>query len=163
MASNAWTPLANITLSSSQADVTFSSISGNYKDLVLIISASPLTNAVTGFMRVNGDTGANYSMVGMRGNGSTTASYTSSGSNMYFDYAGDTNVSTTTVSIINFLDYSATDKHKTNLVRQSNTSDAVEAMAQRWASTSAITSITVYWANGNIASGSTFALYGVSA
>jgi hypothetical protein len=163
MPSTAWTPLANLTLTSAQATVTFSDINQSYKDLVLIISAIPVSNAVTGYMRVNGDTGANYALVGMRGNGSDTASYAVSGSNMYFDYAGDTGAGTTTNSIINFMDYSSTNKHKTNITRQSNTGDAVEQLAQKWASTSAITSISLYWSSGNFASGSTFALYGVSA
>ena len=66
-------PIATSTLGSAQATVTFSSIVGTYRDLVLIINSTPTTSNVTGNMRFNSDTGVNYYMTGMRGNGTNTA------------------------------------------------------------------------------------------
>lgn len=157
-------PISSITLGSSTSSVTFNSISQSYTDLVLIITASPSTNGVVGCVRVNSDSGNNYSMVGTRGNATDTASYRVTSNNLfYFDYAGNTNIGTITLSTINFLDYSSTNKHKTSLVRQNNAGDVVEMLVQKWASNSAITSINIFWSSGDIASGSTFNLYGIKA
>lgn len=163
-ASNTYEPIATTTLTNAVPSVTFGSIPQTYTDLILVVTASPTSNGVTGYMQVNSDTGSNYSMSGMRGNGSTAASYRqSSATNFYFDYAGDTNTGTITVSTIHFLNYSSTNVFKTNIVRQSNQGDAVELLAQLWRSTSAITSINLYWSSGNFAVGSTFTLYGIKA
>jgi hypothetical protein len=67
---------------------------------------------------------------------------------------------------LNFLDYSATDKHKTTLTR-SGYSDlssvaTVEATAIRWANTAALTSIVFSTNVGSFSTGSTFALYGIA-
>jgi hypothetical protein len=61
------------------------------------------------------------------------------------------------------MDYSATDKHKTVLSRANNAANGVTAIAGRWASTSAITSIVLTFQSSSLATGSTVALYGVSA
>jgi hypothetical protein len=63
------------------------------------------------------------------------------------------------------MDYSATNKHKTVLVRADNANSITMAHAARWANTSAITSIvlTSFEGAGNFAIGSTFSLYGVIA
>ena len=161
-AGSTYTPIATQTLASPASTVTFSSIPSTYTDLILVLSTSPTVDNVTGYIRVNGDTASNYGMTGIRGNGSNAASYSSPGSAMYFDYAGNTTTGTITTSIINFANYASTNVYKTNLVRQSNAGDAVEAMVQTWRSTSAITSILAYWSNGNFASGSTFTLYGLA-
>lgn len=163
MALQTTTALASVTLQSASPSVTFSGIPSTYRDLVVVVSAACDTGTVSGAVRINGDTGSNYPMVGMRGNGSGTASYTTSTVNGWFDYAGDTLVNTFSFCTLTFLDYAQTDKHKTFLARQSNAGDTVEAMSQRWASTSAITSLTFYWTSGNITAGSTFSLYGVIA
>jgi hypothetical protein len=163
-ASNTYEPIATTTLTSAVPSVTFGSIPQTYTDLILVVAASPTSNAVAGYMQVNSDTGSNYSMSGMRGNGTNVASYRiSNNGNFFFDYAGDTNTGTITVSTIHFLNYSSTNVFKTNLVRQSNQGDAVELLAQLWRSTSAITSINLFWSTGNFAIGSTFTLYGIKA
>jgi hypothetical protein len=58
------------------------------------------------------------------------------------------------------MDYSVTDKQKTVLSR-TNSSFGTDITAGRWASTSAITSVTVYPSSGDFEIGSTFALYGI--
>jgi hypothetical protein len=71
-------------------------------------------------------------------------------------------------SITQIMDYAQTNKHKTMLIRSGylQPDDAtryVEASAVRWASTDAITSITVYPSTSTFAIGSTFTIFGVIA
>jgi hypothetical protein len=154
-----YTPLATVTLGSSASSVTFSSIPATYRDLVLVMSGTT-TSIQAGLMRLNGDTGSNYSQVGMDGSGSSTSSF--SGTVNTIDvWANGTTVSQASVVI---MDYSATDKHKTVLNRIDNSTWGTRALAARWANTAAITSILVYMAGGqSFNTGSTFNLYGVIA
>ena len=72
-AGNTYTPIATNTLSSATASVTFSSISGVYTDLVLVITPTIPTGAYDILMRVgNGtvDSGTNYSVTRVSGTGS---------------------------------------------------------------------------------------------
>lgn len=154
--------LANITLGSSAASVTFSSISGTYRDLILVcqpLSASPPDELV---MQFNADTGSNYNTSYMHGDGSSRyASYYNSAGYLTFHPNAYVYGSRSLENIAHILDYTATDKHKTALIRSNTADNATAAVAGRWANTSAITSIKVYCRFGNLAAGSTFALYGV--
>lgn len=156
-----YTALANITLSSSASSVTFSSIPGTYRDLVLVITAQRTGSPINMGLRFNGDTGSNYTGVYMTGTGSgTPPSGTLSSTNAQIDvypYAPSTGFNN---YIIHIMDYSATDKHKTFLRRTNEASLATEAAAHRWASTAAITSINLAMSSMN--TGSTFALYGIA-
>lgn len=154
-----YTPLANTTLGSSAASVTFSSISGSYRDLVFI--ATGTTSTITGvIMRFNGDSGSNYSSVFMDGYGSgSPGALTATGG--YADVAVFSTLQAN--AIMNIMDYSATDKHKNIIGRQNLTDWGTRAFASRWASTSAITSLTISIAGGPVfAAGSTFTLYGIA-
>lgn len=158
-----YTPLANITLGSSASSVTFSNIPNTYRDLILItdIDITAQTNGYV-MVRVNGDTGSNYTEVFMSSLGPTSQSNTRTF--FYNDYGVD--VTGRAIRIYQFMDYAVTDKHKTVLGRSSmgaSANGAVTAAAFRWASTSAITSIAFTRNAGNFNSGSTFALYGVIA
>jgi len=152
-------PLATITLTGTASQVDFSAIPSNYKDLVLTSNFAHTSNAEEViYLRFNGDS-SNGTMVGMRGNGSSAASY--SVSSMFFSYAGG--VSTTRGSaVVQIQDYSATNKHKTSLVRCDIQSLKTEAMANRWASTAAVTSLSIVCQSTPFAIGSTFSLYGVA-
>ena len=120
---------------------------------------------ITAWIRYNADSGANYNQVFMSGQGSITASQSTSGGTEfdigYYTYASTTD---TGFSIIhNILDYSATDKHKSGLVRSDRASAGTEAFATRWANTSAITQVAIVASTGTWSAGCNFALYGVSA
>lgn len=166
---SAYVPLANLTLSSSATLVTFTSISQSYRDLVLVVNVVGLTGTptVTGSaMRVNSDSGSNYSWASMTGDGSSAIAFTNTSSG--FDLAcGNSN--SVSMAKVDFLDYSATDKHKAVLQRGIQPTINTNAYAMRWASTSAITSIQLYspdYFAGTVdtwSAGSTFTLYGVSA
>lgn len=158
-------PLQNITLGSTVTSVTFGSIpTSGFRDL-RIVASIVYTGSGQGYsaLRFNGDTGANYNRVQMNGNGSAAQSNAIANETVAYlhNSSNDTNPTQITVDI---MDYSATDKHKLSLSRGNSASAQVSAIAGRWASTSAITSVT-FLANltGALPTGSTIALYGVVA
>ena len=157
--------IASNVLSSATSSVTFSSIPATYRDLVLV--ARPLAPASSYFvmgLRFNGDTGSNYNRVSMAGSGSAASSSSQvNETNAPLGYLVAVFPGFNNVTIAQIMDYSATDKHKTVLTRANTPEDYVEALATRWASTSAIDSVTVMRREGSadFPSGSTFYLYGI--
>lgn len=150
--------LDSTTLSSSASSVTFSSIDQSYRDLIVVVSGTNATGAQTLRFQANGDTGSNYNSVRMDGNGSSASSLAlSAQDNVQLAVFGTTQA----VAITHIMDYSATDKHKTLLARGDRADDRTRATAGRWASTSAITSITLYGSN-SYNFDATFSLYGVA-
>lgn len=158
--------IASNVLSTQSDSVTFSSISGSYRDLILVgVVKTAATGGPSANLRFNSDTGSNYSFVQMSGNGSTassgngTTTYVEMGTNLYIsnDF--------TYQFMAHILDYSTTNKHKAVLVRTNQTVDPLNsgrgtnALANRWASTSAITSITINVFQA--VAGSSFYLYGL--
>jgi hypothetical protein len=165
MPTNTYTPLANVTLSGSDASINFVSIPNTYRDLVLVINGNTTGNADFG-LRFNGDGNANYSFVYMGGNGSGSgvSGASSSETQIVLDaYFWRTSERGTVVAQI--MDYSATDKHKTVLSRNNLAGAGVDAFANRWANTAAINAIEVRisTAGQSFATGTTFSLYGVIA
>lgn len=157
---SAWTPIANTTLGSNTGSVTFSSIVGSYRDLVLVVQGTT-TSGQNVTLQFNSDTGNNYSIVYMAGGNAGQSTNSVTTTYMYANYYA--NWDTTQANITaNIMDYTATDKHKSVLIRDNSTSTYTEAIAGRWANTAAITSIKVA-ASSLFATGTTFALYGVSA
>jgi hypothetical protein len=161
-------PIATTTLGSAAASVSFTSISGSYTDLVLIGNGYNATG--TGLpcrMRFNSDTGSNYSLTNLTGNGSSASS--GRGSNQAQAWVGysvgwDNNSSEPTFFIANIMNYSNSTTYKTALVRNNQpTGDfpGTEVIVNLWRNTSAITSIEVYINSGTFATGSTFTLYGI--
>ena len=149
-----YTPLATVTLGSSAASVTFSSIPGTYRDLILTIAHSK--SALTTFrMNFNGDTtSGNYSGIYMAG--SFTSPISGTGIDLGYGQA-------LSLQQIQIMDYSATDKHKTHLIRHNRIEDQILAQATRWANTAAITSLSLVSNSGTFSTGSTFNLFGVIA
>ena len=160
--------IASSVLDSQVDSVTFSSISGSYRDLILVgVVKTAATGGPSANLRFNSDSGSNYYFAQMVGNGSTasatssTTTYVELGTNLYMSSDFTYNF------IAQIMDYSVTNKHKTVLSRTNqaldplNSGRGANAIATRWVSTSAITSITinVYQAVAN----STFYLYGIAA
>ena len=157
MPTSTYVALATTTLSGGETSFTFSSIPATYRDLVLVTEGTHSSDSGDRFIRVNGQT-TNYSTVSMLGDGSGTSSNTYSLAGMITLAAATARGST----VIQFMDYSATDKHKTVLVRGGWAGIAVTAAANRWASTDAISSITLYSSTGSFNVGFTASLYGIS-
>jgi hypothetical protein len=156
-------PIATTTLTSS-GNVTFSSISGSYTDLVLVIYS--ITSSATDInIRLNGDSGTNYSTTHLTGNGSSAASFRSSNDTkmtiMYYSSTGTG--SSPNVSLVQFMNYSNTTTNKTVISRSNNAANGVDANVHLFRSTSAITSMEIYGQSTNFSAGSTFTLYGIKA
>jgi hypothetical protein len=157
-------PLANLILGSTTTTVTFSSISGAYRDLVLVFSGSTTSNGAGASLRFNGDTGNNYPFVRVLGI-STPLSSAATASNLALLASNEGLGTAISNAIFQIMDYSATDKHKTTLNRNNNNNTLgthTEMIAGRWANTGAVTSI-VITSTINFAIGSSFALYGIVA
>ena len=162
MATPTYTPLATLTLASSASSVTFSSIDQSYGDLILVISANQGAIEGSSGAYINGDTGSNYSRVRAYANGSSTFS-DASATRSDLGSISQNSPNQNGLSISHFMDYSATDKHKTVLTRTNDVDDQVGMFAYRWANTNAVTSIEVFSQTANdFVVGSTFSLYGVA-
>lgn len=153
--------LNQITLAAASSSVTLSNIPQNYGDLVLVLQGTASTSAGLP-MRFNGDTGSNYANVVAYGTGSGTSAEASSGTTSLEIGYFTTNPA---MCAAQFMDYSAIDKHKTVLIRYgSSAASNIAAMrAGRWASTAALTSVTLSTTTGTYSSGTTFYLYGLVA
>jgi len=159
MPTSTYVALATTTLASASSSVTFSSIpTSGYRDLVLVINGTNSGSQDLKFI-FNGDTGSNYSRVAMYGQSSGIGSFSDNGQNAGLWASVQTVLNTV---IANIMDYSATDKHKTVLVRSDNAGDRVRAYAGRWASTSAITSIQLDPTGTSWQAGTTISLYGIA-
>ena len=168
-AGNTYTQIASTTLSSAAATVTFASIAATYTDLVLVVQARSARAASDDslYIEVNGDTTSAYSVTDLKGRlGAASSSRATSQTKMIVANnivaaSGTANVFDTVIS--NFMNYSNTATNKTVLTRASSAEQEVTFLVNSWRSTSAITQIVVYCASANIASGSTFNLYGIAA
>jgi len=156
-------PIATNTLGSDTANVTFSSISGSYTDLILVMSASEASNAFN--IELNSDTSSNYSRTRLLGDGSTaTSGRTANTTNIPINYLGGTNNFSTT--LVHFMNYSNTTTFKTLLARWNQIlgiDNSTTTSVGLWRSTAAVTSITFVASAGNFNSGSSFTIYGVKA
>jgi hypothetical protein len=145
--------------------VDFTSISGSYTDLVLVMSGS-MAAAANMFIRVgNGslDTGSNYSITQITGSGSSASSGRLSSQTEYkvtdglfFNTSEQCNI------LVSFQNYSNTTTNKTWLSRANSAGIGVNAGVGLWRSTSAINTIRLYGSQ-NFQSGSKVTLYGIAA
>lgn len=158
-----YTPLANITLSSSATTVSFSSINQSYKDIILIANFRPDYSSLVG-IRINGDTSSSYRYVNM--SNTISPSYNSStatSSKIYINSNTNLSPSTKVSLITNFMDYTSTDKFKHIICRMNNYEATIVSSAGRWNSTSSMTSFSIDTDGGTFASGSSFSIFGVIA
>jgi len=152
--------IATNTLGSATATVTFSSISGSYTDLVVVIDGTTASTFTQLQMRINGDTGTTYSTTYLWGTGSAAVSdrdsNISGAMNPGFLGTGQGN------NTFHIQNYSNTTTYKTVLARSSVPGNRVAATVNLWRSTAAITEIRFNLISAeNFASGSTFTLYGI--
>jgi hypothetical protein len=168
---NTYTELARQTLGTNVDDVTFSSISGSYTDLVLVIVAAEATANTNGLrIRVGNntiDTGNNYSNTYLTGTGTSATSNRESNNSSIgaaWQTAPSGNVGEN-VTIFHLMNYSNTTTFKTVLGRSNQAAQAAEATVGLWRSTVAINTILVRTSAGSgnqLKAGSTFSLYGIA-
>jgi hypothetical protein len=157
-----YTPIATNTLGSAASSVTFSSIPGTYTDLILISTAGVTSGALNFAVRLNSDSGTNYSRTVLSGTGSvastdrnTGLTYTILNDYGYLDTTLNTNI------IGHFMNYSNATTFKTVLSRTNNAANGTSACVNLWRNTAAITSLVILPTGSTFLAGSTFTLYGV--
>jgi hypothetical protein len=157
-----YTPLATNTLGSNTSSVTFSGISGSYTDLILVISGriSSTSGGNVSSLRFNSDSGNNYSMTRLSGNG-TSASSDRVSNTSFAGYALVANATEFSPIIYHIQNYSNTTTNKTVLGRGNWVGSSITATVSLWRNTAAITSIEMFPNSATWIAGSTFTLYGV--
>lgn len=162
MPTSTYLALATLTLSGNDSLVEFASIPNTYRDLVLVCSFRAVNSSGLTYpsFRFNNDSGSNYPTIGMFAN-SASANGTSQSFGR-IGMGGNTSTSFGHFVTMNIFDYSVTDKHKTFTANENHYGTSMVQWAGRWASTSVISSIQVFLEdNSNMASGSSFTLYGI--
>lgn len=160
--------IATVTVgSTSQSSVEFTSINANYQHLQIRLFAK-YTGLGAGYLRFNGDSGANYSTHGLQGNGVSSdpvGTFSTANSTSYY-YTGGAGTKDTAfnVAIIDILDYANLNKNKTARGLygwDNNGTGYVEFNSGNWRNTNAITSISLTSSAGNFSQYSVIALYGI--
>ncbi len=163
--------IATATVGSSQATVSFTSIPATYTHLqIRAIGRNTGAGVVEDdlLMKFNSDTGANYTIHYLGGNGSSTFA-TGVGNRSDprggFTVDGGSLANTFASNVIDILDYSNTNKYKTTRTltgSERNGAGTIMLESGVWMNTAAITRIDFTTAGGsNFAQYSSFALYGI--
>jgi hypothetical protein len=152
-----YVPLAQITLTAPDAEIVFGSIPNTFRDLIVIVD-QPGTVESEMCLRLNNDSGTNYSRVWMEGtSGGATSGAQGTNDRLFLGNFGTSKCTLRS----NIMDYSAIDKHKTLISRADGS--GTKATASRWANTAAVTSVTVLMnASHQVPPGTTIALYGIA-
>ncbi len=160
-------PIATTTVTgSSVADVTFSTISGSYTDIVVVAQIKIESTTSATVFQLNADTGSNYSYTVLTGTGAAAnSSRVTNATYGIVDFNGfpPTAANTFNAVIMSFNNYSNATTYKTVLSRANNAASGVDALVSLWRNTNAITSIKFFNTGANISVGSTFTLYGIKA
>ena len=160
-AGSTYEPIATQTLGSAAASVTFSSISGAYTDLKLVFTGVVSSGGDAFYVRLNSDSGSNYSTTELKGNG--TAASSARYSSVTYMYALGNGLSANQTNVILDLNnYSNATTYKTGLFRYNDANGYAAATIGLWRSTSAINAVSIH-SLGGYATGSTFTLYGIAA
>jgi hypothetical protein len=162
-------------LGSATASVTFdvTSLASTYKHLqVRVVMASDITDGIYSAMRLNADTGSNYSVHALYGTnnnvGSLGAANTTSMSSS--SYTSSSNSLRAEASVIDLLDAFSTSKNKTlrmltGIAETSASTSSIALFSGNWRNTAAITSVQLLAFSQGVAhtfiAGSRFSLYGI--
>jgi len=156
-----YTPLATITLTASASAVTFSSIPGTYRHLVIAMESKG-TATTNGFIRTNGQAGTqSYGWAQLAGTGTQFLPQSSaSSSSVPLTVSANATTTSALVSQIEIMDYNRANKFGTFLVK-SNSPAATEIIFGRTRTQSNIP-ITSVQISGAWAAGGIFSLYGIA-
>ena len=168
--------IAKQTLTGAASSISFTGIPGTYTDLLLVFSGrTDYSGGLNGgvqdiVVRVNNDSGNNYSFRALYGQTSTAGSF--SGSSVSSIHFGNAPTATSTASTfcsneLYIPNYAGSTNKSMSLtaVRENNsTFGDVRAIAGLWSSTDAITRVDVItdYPSGSLVSGSSMTLYGIT-
>ncbi len=165
---NSYESIATTTVGAGgSSDITFSSISSAYKHLQVrgIIRASTGTNNWGLRIRLNSDTGSSYTHHNLRGDGANpSAEGYANQTYMYLDRATPSDANIFGGVVIDFLDYTNTNKYTTmrGLAGQDrNGAGQISFNSGLWMNTAAVTTLTFTLESGNFTQYSQLALYGI--
>ena len=165
-AATSFESIATVTVGSGGASsADFTSIPGTYTHLQVRFIAASSSADMDIWARFNSDSGNNYALHRIYGDGSSVAAGAESSSNA-IDFFGRTGSGTSNFSanVADILDYANTNKYKTARVlygRDSNGSGYMMFSSGLWMSYNAITSISLFPQSGSFTQYSHFALYGI--
>ena len=155
-------PIASTTLSSTQSNYTFTSISQTYTDLVLVCNF-PSGGFNFSIQVGNGsiDSGSNYNVTRLWGVGSGSGSSNLYSNDVYF--IGNITAGAGSNAIVSLNNYTNTSAYKTALNRFNDAGAIVFNTVGLWKNTAAINQVRVFASAGSLASGTTLSLYGIKA
>lgn len=176
MATNTYVALKTTTVATATPTVTLDNIPQGYTDLVIVCNYASTNSISFLYGYFNSDTGTNYSLTELYGNGTSALSTRASNLSvpwLAYDIACSSTVGDT-ITTINIMNYSNTTTFKTYIARtnRANTTGGAgyvgtDVQVGLWRSTSAITSVTLKnntsSVDYNFAVGSTFTVYGIAA
>jgi hypothetical protein len=159
-AGNTYEAIASTTLAATASSIDFSSISSAYTDLILVMYLQDSGGGV--FVRVNNDSGSNYSRQIIYGSSDTAAAYRDSGTSIPTGGQASPGFAP---EIMQFMNYSNTSIYKSVLTRQNEAPGTfVASGVSTWRSLSAINRITVNATSTNsLQIGTQVSLYGIKA
>ena len=163
MGTPTYIPIANTTIGATTSAITFSSIPATYRDLIIVFLGRSTSNVQAGIRFNNDSSGSNYSSQRLSANGTTLVAANTTDT---YIVVAKSALGTTTSDLqmnIEIMDYSATDKHKAVLSKAGNAANGFDVIANRWASNSAINSVSIRTDANSWAIGTTVAIYGVVA
>lgn len=161
-------PIATYTLTSATSDITFTSITNAYTDLVISISSiSGSTSNPTVCVTFNGDTSVSYSGTQFywRSSGTAGGNKNIDGSFISLQRAPGLHavVGGKTMFNIHIFDYANNVKYKSLLSQAGNTNSGNSLEVGNWRSTSPITSINLNASSTSWGVGTVYTLYGIKA
>lgn len=155
-------PIGSTSLAAVASTITFSGLGSGYTDLMLVIVA-PDTTVAGGYclVRVNQDSGANYSRLHFAGNGSAVS--TGRGNSLNEGYVDFGSVAEPGRGVIHFMSYAQTNTFKSMLISGGARSSSVVRQMVLWRSTAAITSIQLIAPSTTFAVNTRVDLFGIKA
>jgi hypothetical protein len=164
--SRTYDALASVTLTAAASSISITGIPQNYTDLRVVAAVfQPTGSAQQAMLRVNNDSGTNYSLTYLDGDGSSAATGRLSNQtqvSVYYTPPGGT--SAPIVSTIDFFSYANTNLNKTWFVSGASGSSYVFSYVSLWRSTAAVNRIDLnVTTGGNFQPGSTVQVFGVRA
>ena len=155
-------------LASATPSVTFSNLgnfSSTYRHLQVRMTTRTDGSIFEGYVRLNGDTGANYAYHQLVGTGSSVVASSGIGITGFSQFANAVSTSPANsfgASVFDLLDAYSTTKNKTGRAFLGVGGEFVYLRSGLWLNTASITSIQLLInGSGNFVTGSRFSLYGI--